>query len=516
MDDASWQQYKDAKEQWVGNHTGGPLVRILAVCGACLTGYATWMLVLRPLRLAGMRALLADFATLVLPLLLACTQFAYHLVPLHLSLAALVLAEYSRRTHPLTNAAKRGRTSLQKFADALNGIDTDIQSEQRSSEPTPKACFTPGSDTATPRGSECTSFDEHSFAYAQDAIHDAIAEESDVDDVVASLSVPQTSPLHSPDTDDTPRANQREFPEYSTPNETRRVLTVFRANLMILTVVCILAVDFAVFPREFAKCETWGMSLMDLGVGAFVFSHGIVSVRVRRPIRERLTRIARRMFPLLVLGAVRVAMVKGTAYPEHVSEYGVHWNFFFTQAALLPVTELVQLLVPQSSLGVLGVLIAVAHQVVLTTTPLEAWAVSTHRTPQSLISLNKEGITSVPGYVAIALLGVDTGAALRAVPPVPLMPLCKRALVWWSLLLVCHGASIETSRRLANLPYVLLTAAFSISFLLGLLCIARWTAARPGAPGMAPRAPRLLALVNRHGLAVFLAVGGGCAATCRY
>ena len=90
------------------------------------------------------------------------------------------------------------------------------------------------------------------------------------------------------------------------------------------------------------RVPTWKMSS---GVGSFVFSAGVVAARPvlreraegrTQPLSRRLRQSMRHSLPLLVLGLVRLASVKGLDYNEHVSEYGVHWNFFFTLALLPP------------------------------------------------------------------------------------------------------------------------------------------------------------------------------------
>lgn len=39
-------------------------------------------------------------------------------------------------------------------------------------------------------------------------------------------------------------------------------VTVWRAHMMLMTVISILAVDFPAFPRSFGKTESWGTSLV--------------------------------------------------------------------------------------------------------------------------------------------------------------------------------------------------------------------------------------------------------------
>jgi phosphatidylinositol glycan class W len=111
----------------------------------------------------------------------------------------------------------------------------------------------------------------------------------------------------------------------------------FRAYVLVATAVSILAVDFHIFPRRFAKAETYGTGIMDVGVGAFVVSNAIVSPEATRDVSKKsasllslVVKSLRSSSPLLVLGLLRCLAVKSTDYQEHVSEYGVHWNFFIT------------------------------------------------------------------------------------------------------------------------------------------------------------------------------------------
>lgn len=62
---------------------------------------------------------------------------------------------------------------------------------------------------------------------------------------------------------------------------------------------------------------------MDLGVGSFVFSQGVVSAipiikdisYLQAPIVPKLKAVSRKMMSIIALGILRVVFVKGTEYP---------------------------------------------------------------------------------------------------------------------------------------------------------------------------------------------------------
>ncbi|ORY57728.1 GWT1-domain-containing protein [Pseudomassariella vexata] len=314
-------------------------------------------------------------------------------------------------------------------------------------------------------------------------------------------------------------------------------LTHYRGSMLVATCLAILAVDFRLFPRRFAKVETWGTSFMDVGVGSFVFSAGVVAARPvlkeraegrTMPLPQRLLYSMRHSMPLLVLGVVRLLSVKGLDYAEHVTEYGVHWNFFFTLGLLPPFVAIFQsALKVVPSFATLTILLGVGYQVLLESTSLKAFILLAPRT--DLISKNREGICSFVGYVAIFLAGQDAGMYMlprRINPNRTTTPGTQRntlllvMFVWtsiWSFLYVAvtnpvYGAGLDVSRRLANLPYVLWIVAFNNASILAHCLIDtiffpafyNATDARSEKEAYETATSRVLRAYNRNGLAVFL------------
>ncbi|KAK4180134.1 GWT1-domain-containing protein [Triangularia setosa] len=314
---------------------------------------------------------------------------------------------------------------------------------------------------------------------------------------------------------------------------TKPFLTNYRGNMMVVTCICILAVDFRLFPRRFAKVETWGTSLMDMGVGSFVYSAGIVASRPllkeraegkTTPLGTRLIRSFRHSLPLLALGIVRLLSVKGLDYAEHVTEYGVHWNFFFTLGFLPPFVALFQsaLAVVPSYAG-LAVLLSVGYQIILETTGLKAWILVGVR--DSLLSMNREGICSFWGYLAIFLAGQDMGMVVlprslgdssKTSAKVLLTKMGTWAAAWTALYFLAtdfrYGAGLSVSRRLANLPYMLWVVAFNQGLLFAFAVVDAmffpqfYSAgdARAEKEAYETATSRVLKAYNRNGLAVFL------------
>ena len=342
----------------------------------------------------------------------------------------------------------------------------------------------------------------------------------------------------------TPQKKQPKLPpakrskkDVANPLPKKPFLTMYRGSMMIATCISILAVDFKVFPRRFAKVETWGSSLMDVGVGSFVFSAGIVAARgiLKEKLEGRITTLSRRLYqsirhsvPLIILGLVRLYSVKGLDYAEHVTEYGVHWNFFFTLGLLPPFMALCQSVFKYiPSYAGLAIIIGAIYQTALETTDLKTLILAAPRT--NLFLKNREGIFSFFGYLAIFLAGESAGMFLlpRPVSSSTGMQQRKQLLIklgaWaaiWALLLTFstsyhYGLSLSISRRLANLPYILWIVAFNSLQILAFCLVEtiffpqayRNTDISPHAESEIYKrsTSSVLEAYNRNGLAIFLA-----------
>ena len=281
-------------------------------------------------------------------------------------------------------------------------------------------------------------------------------------------------------------------------------LTVYRSALMYLTFVAILAVDFHVFPRRFVKTEETGYSLMDLGAASFVIAAGLVSPRARsKKQNTRITwkRYATRLLPLVLMGSLRLVTHKELDYQLHSSEYGVHWNFFFTLAALVPVAATL----PGPS-WIVPVLIIGAYQYFLSEKGLQEWVVDAPRSCESapdnlvcnLFVANREGVLGCIGYGTLYLMSEWIGyrfvwfANSHFAPVYGGLFTCVVALFALWLLLLTTG--IPVSRRTTNIVFLVWSLLVNMMQLTGIQYA--WTRAN--------KVPTVLLAVNRHGLLTFI------------
>ncbi|XP_063300452.1 phosphatidylinositol-glycan biosynthesis class W protein [Pelobates fuscus] len=253
-----------------------------------------------------------------------------------------------------------------------------------------------------------------------------------------------------------------------TENERVPSVTTFRVYVNVLTGIAILAVDFAVFPRRYAKTETYGTGVMDFGVGGFIFGNGLISpeARLRNPdsrsVSSRLLTQVLSVWPLIALGLGRLVSVKSIDYHEHVSEYGVHWNFFFTLAVVKLLAALLFTISPPQKSWVLAAIIISGYQLLLEVTNLKSFILNGSDgkgTRVGFLNANREGLFSAIGYLAIYMAGVHFGLYIlkkRKVCKDWIKPFCNLVLAilfLFAIFFLFRAYIAPASRRVANLTF---------------------------------------------------------------
>lgn len=317
-----------------------------------------------------------------------------------------------------------------------------------------------------------------------------------------------------------------------------------------MTCIAILAVDFTIFPRNFGKTETFGTSVMDIGVGTFIVSSALTSKFART---EEIKGVSasvrlRKLFTfqklvVLLLGFGRFVLLKAVNYHEHVSEYGIHWNFFMTLYFIWTTADLVHALVPRWLILWLAMFLLAAYQFVLCTTGLTLYMFSDYR--EDPISANKEGIFSLCGYIPLYLIVEAASHQLffqtHVVTELEQGRKCKDsddesvetpyikseneapspcastgnldvslvhslllyASLSWLGWFACSRMVQDTSRRLANAPYVCLVIALAFTTILMLYFADKLSTAKQGGTNNA-NTVLTLHYMNKHSLMVFL------------
>lgn len=261
-------------------------------------------------------------------------------------------------------------------------------------------------------------------------------------------------------------SQQKNFPKKSVASQSDCV-TNCRSTINVISVIAILAVDFLIFPRRFAKTETFGHSLMDVGVGLFVFSNAIVDGG-----QTDFLKAIKSSIPLIVLGVGRFFVTAQTDYHVPVSEYGVHWNFFITLAVTKIFVSLIWTTVKVKYIWINAILLMVSHEILLEM-GLKNFVMSKEKRI-GFIAANKEGLVSSMGYVYLYLFSAYFSYLLKLKkgcdhPRKTIPKFIFISLGTLTLSIIC-GKYLGISRRLANSAYCFWVVFIGI-FMMGLFYV---------------------------------------------
>lgn len=200
------------------------------------------------------------------------------------------------------------------------------------------------------------------------------------------------------------------LPEDLDINIIKLAISSFRVLLYVFTAISILAVDFKIFPRYLAKTEKYGLSIMDLGVGMYIAAHAMKIIRNNQLDKSnkfisRLINEFKASSILMLIGCLRLFSIKSTNYVEHVSEYGVHWNFLFTIVVVKILACILEPFTKNSSIrtAFVSAFVSFYYQYFLTKKNFSQYLLIEKRDFNSLVDMNKEGIFSCIGYLGIYL-----------------------------------------------------------------------------------------------------------------
>jgi glucosaminylphosphatidylinositol acyltransferase len=257
------------------------------------------------------------------------------------------------------------------------------------------------------------------------------------------------------------------------------VITNFKGIVVLVTCLCILAVDFRVFPRKFSKTEEFGTSLMDIGTGLYVTSSALTSKFARgnnynhdhhiqqqqQQQQQQQNNVyaninVNKLVAMFSLGILRLISIKSVDYHEHTSEYGIHWNFFLTLACVWFLADILHIVTKTPARNAfLGFILAVIHQFILLYNNNTDYLLNTNRI--NIFLANREGLMSVSGLLPVYLLGEGFSyACLQGLKNFSrASKFALASCLCWVLWIISSSMVQNTSRRLSNFAYGTITLA---------------------------------------------------------
>ena len=175
--------------------------------------------------------------------------------------------------------------------------------------------------------------------------------------------------------------------------------------------------------------------------------------------------------PLVVLGLLKYISTQLVDYHQHMSEYGVHWNFFLTLAIVQIVCGSCTCFFHRQHIFMLGIILAIGHELSLVQVHY-SWIFQlsdSTRLQSSFWVANIEGLVSLAGYASIFLLA----SSLRPVVYSLVTPqrwkysaLCLFILT--CLWICCLNEEMMSlpSRRLCNLTYIIWMIVYNMMLLI--------------------------------------------------
>lgn len=251
-------------------------------------------------------------------------------------------------------------------------------------------------------------------------------------------------------------------------DERPQSITSLKSSINIITSCAILACDFEIFPQALHKSRTFGVGLMDTGIGLFVVSMGMVSkpLKTSADLKKMLLQVG----PLMFLGVLRTVVTRAIGYHQDVSEYGRDLNAFITLGMTKIIGGIITMAVPPDEpFLVPGLIVAMMHEAILQS-GLAKYCLSELVFRSSFFDANREGIVSLGGFVSIYLVSLHIGSLARNKKftefKANLMKMIHITLAAWILTFFCIY-TVGISRRIANLGYV----AWVVSLATSIVCI---------------------------------------------